>query len=81
LRKLLPEHSALVVECLAKITDVLDQDSQIYLSAKDAIPILEVGFSAEDPIVRANAERARENFLRLGRFEYLEVGTGFASES
>ncbi len=73
LNKLLPDHLALVVECFAKITDVIDQDTQIYISAKEAKPILKAGLKAEDPQVRGNAESARENLLQLGRFDYLDV--------
>lgn len=35
--------------------------------------ILKAGLTAEDPEVRENAERARKNLLRLGRFDYLDV--------
>lgn len=73
LNKLLPNHLALVVECFAKITDAMDQGAQIYISADEAKPILKSGLAAEDPQVRKNAERARENLLRLGRFDYLDV--------
>ncbi|HCF93939.1 MAG TPA: hypothetical protein DEW46_02660 [Verrucomicrobia bacterium] len=73
LNKLLPNHLALVVECFAKITDTQDQDTQMYISADEAKPILKAGLTAEDPLVRENAERARENLLRLGRFDYLDV--------
>ncbi|OKY73919.1 MAG: hypothetical protein BM485_16750 [Desulfobulbaceae bacterium DB1] len=44
-----------------------------YVSADEAKPILKAGLTAEDPQVRENAERARENLLRLGRFDYLDV--------
>ncbi len=73
LNKLLPNHLALVVECFAKITDAMDQGTQMYISADEAKPILKAGLTAEDPQVRENAERARENLLRLGRFDYLDV--------
>ena len=73
LNKLVPNHLALVVECFAKITDALDQDTQMYISADEAKPILKGGLTAEDPLVRENAERARENLLRLGGSDYLEV--------
>lgn len=35
--------------------------------------ILRAGLTAEDPQVRENADRARENLLRLGRFDYLDI--------
>ncbi|TYO96320.1 hypothetical protein EDC39_11425 [Geothermobacter ehrlichii] len=73
LNKLLPEHLSLVVECFTKITDTMDQDAQMYISADEAKPILKAGLNAEDPLIRENAERARENLLRLGRFDYLDV--------
>ena len=73
LNKMLPNHLALVVECFAKITDRLNQDTQLYISADEAKPVLRAGLTAEAPQVRENAERARENLLRLGRFDYLDV--------
>ncbi len=73
LNKLLPNHLALVVECFAKLTDAMDQGSQMYISVDEAKPILKTGLAAEDSQVRDNAERAREHLLRLGRFDYLDV--------
>lgn len=73
LRNLLPDHPALVVECFAKLTDALNQTSQIYISAREANPILEIGLNSEDDQVRGNAERALENLLRQGRFDFLEI--------
>lgn len=34
---------------------------------------IEAGLTAEDTQVRKDAERAWENLLRLGRFDYLDV--------
>jgi hypothetical protein len=45
----------------------------MYISVKEAKPILKAGLTAEDPQIRENAERAKENLLRLGRFDYLDV--------
>lgn len=73
LNKLLPEQQSLVVECFAKITDLLDQRTQMHLSENTAKPILQVGLSSTDSYVRDNAERARENLLRLGRFDFLDL--------
>ena len=73
LKELLPDHLALVVECFAKITDTMDQDTQVYFLADEAKPILKAGLNAEDLQVRENAERARENLLRHGNFDYLDV--------
>ncbi|MCJ7539181.1 MAG: hypothetical protein MUO88_05890, partial [Desulfobacterales bacterium] len=73
LNKLLPDHLSLVVECFAKITDFMAQGTQMYISANEAKPILRAGLNTEDPQVRENAERARENLLRHGRFDYLDV--------
>jgi hypothetical protein len=51
----------------------MDQGTQMYISADEAKPILKAGLTAEDPQVLENAEGARENLLRLGRFDYLDV--------
>ncbi len=74
LSNLLPDNPDLVVECFAKLTGAVDQDTQMYISVNEAKPILETGLNAEDPKVYANAKRARENLLRVGRFDYLDVG-------
>jgi hypothetical protein len=71
--KLLPDHNAKVVQCFAKITDTLDQGSNIYISAEDAKPILKAGLGSGDAQIREDAERARENLLRIGRFDFLEI--------
>ena len=73
LKKLLPTNLALVVECFSKITGAMDQSTQIFVSADDAKPILKAGLNAEDPQVRGQAEHARENLLRFGRFDYLDI--------
>jgi hypothetical protein len=73
LNKLLPDHLSLVVECFAKITDAMDQSAHMYISDDEANPILKSGLNAEDPQIRENAERARENLLQSGRFEFLDV--------
>lgn len=73
LTKLLPESLALVVECFAKITDAMDQSTHLYVSADEAKPILKAGLLAENPQVRENAERARDNLLQVGRFEFLDM--------
>ncbi|QLA21617.1 hypothetical protein GD604_08845 [Desulfolutivibrio sulfoxidireducens] len=74
LTMLLSDHLALVVECFAKITDAMDQGAKMYILASKAKPILKAGLTAEDPQVHKNAERAREKLLRLGFFEYLDMG-------
>jgi len=73
LNKLLSDNLPLVVECFAKITDALDQGTHMYVFADEAKPILKAGLNAEAPQVRENAERARENLLRIGRFDFLDL--------
>ncbi|MBI5846767.1 MAG: hypothetical protein HZB31_02225 [Nitrospirae bacterium] len=46
------------------------QDTQMYISADKAKHILRAGLNAEDPQVHENADRARENLLWLGRFDF-----------
>ena len=73
LNKLLPNYLALVVECFEKITAAMDRSTPVYISANDATPILKAGLNAEDQQVCENAERAKENLLRLGHFDFLNV--------
>jgi len=73
LNKLLPDHISLVVKCFAKITDIINQSTQISISTDKTKPIITAGLNSENSSVRENAERARENLLRLGRFEYLDM--------
>lgn len=71
LNRLLSNHVSQAVECFAKITDAMEQGNHLYFSAEEAKPILKAGLNSEDSQVRANAERARENLLRIGRFDFL----------
>ena len=73
LNKLLSSHLALVVECFAKITDAMHQGTQMHIAAHEAKPILKAGLTAEDPPIQENAARAKENLLRLGLFDYLDI--------
>ncbi len=72
LHKLLPEHTALVVECLARITDSMDQEAYIHIPVDESRKILKAGLNAENTEIQENAERARENLLRSRRFEFMD---------
>ena len=74
LGKLLPDYLPLVVECFAKLTDAMDQSTHLYVDVDIVKSILEAGLNAEVTQVRENAEHARENLLRLGRSDFLELG-------
>lgn len=74
LRELVEDHTTLVVECFAKLTDfAVDNDENFYISTDKAKPILRAGLNSEDDTVRTDAERARENLLRCGRFDFLDM--------
>ena len=70
--EVLPDHTAKVVECFAKLTDGRGDDN-IYIRTEEAKNILNAGLGSADHHVRQNAERARENLLRLGRFDLLDL--------
>ena len=65
-------HTAKVVECFAKITDRLENDTT-FIDTDSAKTILKAGLKSSDESVRENAERARENLLRGGRFNFLDM--------
>lgn len=72
LLRMLQEHTTLVVQCFAKLTDlVVESDGTHYIQTDKAKPILQAGLDSDDATVRANAERARENLLRRGYFDLL----------
>ena len=70
--EMLPAHTAKVIECFVKLTDGRRYDN-IYIQTKEAKIILRAGFKSSDESVSRNAERARENLLRGGRFDLLDL--------
>lgn len=72
LHEMLPSHPEQVVKCFAKLTDGLKNDT-FYISTDTAQDIISVGLDSDTEIVRSDAERARENLLRRGRFDLLDL--------
>ena len=70
--KLLTDHTAKVIECFAKLTDA-HRDGNIFIYTEEAKTILKAGLASTDQDVRQNTERARENLLRAGRFDLLDL--------
>ena len=68
-----PDHTAMVVKCFAQLTGVMLNHDTIYIHTDQAKPILKTGLESSDEDVREDAERARENLLRIGRFEFLDM--------
>lgn len=73
LNELLEQHTGKVVECFAKITDHIDQGEPVYFPRDKGMSILRAGLKSQDETIRISAGRARENLLRAGRFEFLEI--------
>jgi hypothetical protein len=73
LNKLLASYTAQVVECFAKITGSIGQNGNLYIQVEKAKPILKAGLTSNDLNIKKNAERARENLLRVGRFDFLDL--------
>ena len=74
LRGMLEDHTALVVECFAKLTDcAIRNDETIYIQTDKARPILQAGLNSDDETVRANAKRAHDNLLRRGHSDPLDM--------
>ena len=69
---MLRSHPEQVVACFAKLTDGLKNDT-FYISTDIAKGIISVGLSSDTEVVRRDAERARENLLRRGRFDLLDL--------
>ncbi len=74
LRSMLPDHTARVVECFAKMTGAALKNDALYMIQSDqAKAILKAGLESSDESVRNDAERTRENLLRGGRSDFLEL--------
>ncbi len=70
--KLLPDHTARVIECFVKLTDA-SRHGNIYIYAEEAKTVLKAGLGSDNQEVRQNAERARENLLSVGRSDLLDL--------
>lgn len=73
LRKMIPKYTAKVVECFAKLIQSMPEEGLIYIPTDDAKVILKAGFDHEDKNVRGIAERTREDLLRGGQLEFLDL--------
>ena len=73
LMTMLPENTSGVTECFLKLTSLL-ADSTFYLDTETARAILQAGLASGDEPTRRNAEAARENLLRAGRIDFLDLG-------
>jgi hypothetical protein len=73
LQELLTSHTAMVVECFAKLTIYLPKDKIKYIRTDKAKSILKAGLESRDENVRKKAERAREKLLREGRSEFFDT--------
>jgi hypothetical protein len=70
--ELLPNYTAKVVECFAKLTDCIG-DNNVYIPVEEAKIIMKTGLESGDESIRRNAEHARENLLREGRFDLSDM--------
>ena len=70
--EMLPDYTPKVVACFARLTDDIGDDN-IYIYTDEAKAILRAGFGSGNRCVRQNAERARENLLKIGRFDLMEL--------
>ena len=70
--KMLPIHTAMVVNCFTKLTEVCGDDN-IYIYTEEAKTILKAGLASPEQDVHENAKRAHDNLLRAGRFDLLDL--------
>ena len=70
---MLPEHTAQVVECFARLIRSIPEDRSIHVSTDETRAILKAGFYHDDESVRKTAEDTRENLLRRGHLSFLDL--------
>ena len=73
LTELCIDYPALVLECFLKITKIMLQGTQIYITVDEVKSILKIGLNNEDDNIRNDAESAKDNLLKLGHFRYLDL--------
>lgn len=66
--KMLPDYTAKVVACFAKLTDGIGAGN-INIYAEEAKAILKTGLESSDENIRRDAVRAHENLLSVGRLD------------
>ena len=74
LREMLEDHTALVVECFAKLSEVIVRNKIVFIQTDEAKPIIRAGRDSKDATVQANAKQALENLLQCGHFSLLDEG-------
>lgn len=72
LSKMLPDHTAKVVECFFKLTEWSKTD-HFYIQTEGTKAILKAGLESSDEGVQQNAAQAHDNLLREGRFDLLDL--------
>ena len=74
LREMIEDHTTLVVECFAKLTDfAVKNDESFYIPTNEAKPILRAGLKSDRDTVLANAKRAHDNLLQCGYSDLLDI--------
>ena len=73
LRKMIPEYTAKVVECFAKLIQSMPKEGLIYIPSDDAKAILNAGRNQADENVRKTVERTRDDLLRGGQLEFMDL--------
>ncbi len=73
LGKLIPDHLDLVVECFAKLIEGALTQSHFYIRPEHIKPILKAGLASQNEKTAEAAKFARENLLRAGRSEFLNL--------
>ena len=72
LHTMLPEYTAQVVECFAKLIHSMPEDPSIFVETDEAGAILKAGFDHDDESVRKTAEGTLENLLSRGYLGFLD---------
>ena len=73
LHTMLPEYTAQVVKCFAKLIHSMPEDRSIFVSTDEARAILKAGFDHDDESVRKTAKDTQENLLRRGYLSFLDL--------
>jgi hypothetical protein len=72
--KEIPTYLAAVVRCFKLLSEKLPQDAYLSSERDAAKAILRAGLQSTDRNIHDDAVQARDNLLRAGRFEFMQLG-------
>lgn len=69
----LENHKRKVLECFAKLTEIILREQMVFIPEDEVRAILQVGLKSQDQETLGHAKHALDQLLKAGRFEFLDL--------